>query len=125
MDNAKTVLIIDDEIFLADIMRDKLMSEGFTVLEERDGEAGLGRALADRPDIILLDLVMPGMDGITMLKKLRQDEWGKSVPVVILSNLNNTQSVGDSLASGANGYLVKVNTSLDDLARVVKLKLGI
>ena len=121
----KTILIVDDEAFLVRALRERLVKEGFAVNSATDGEDGLGKVFSDRPDIILLDLVMPKMDGITMLKKLRQDPRGKDVPVIVLSNLNNAQSMDQSLASGAQDFLVKVNNSLDDVARIVKHRLGI
>jgi len=64
------------------------------------------------------------MDGITMLKKLREDAWGKTAPVIMLSNLNTAEAVEKSLENGAYDYLVKVDYSLDDLVAIVKKKLG-
>jgi CheY-like chemotaxis protein len=120
----KKVLVVDDEVFLARVLRDRLALEGFAVERAADGEEGLDKAFSIRPDIILLDLVMPKMDGITMLKKLRDDPRGKEVPVIVLSNLNNAQLIDQSLAGGAQEFLVKVNNSLDDVVRIVKKRLG-
>jgi DNA-binding response OmpR family regulator len=120
----KKILIVDDEVFLVRALKDRLVLEGFSVISAADGEDGLKKAFADNPDLILLDLVMPKMDGITMLKKLRADERGARVSVVVLSNMSNAQSMDESLASGAQEFLVKVNNSLDDVARIARRVIG-
>lgn len=122
--SSKKILIVDDEIFLARALSDRLVSEGYSVAVAKDGEEGLKKIFAESPDLVLLDLVMPKMDGITMLKTLRGDPRGQMVPVIVLSNLNNAQSMDASLASGAQDFLVKVNNTLDDVARIVKKRLA-
>lgn len=122
--SSKKILIVDDEIFLARALSDRLVSEGYSVAVAKDGEEGLRKIFAESPDLVLLDLVMPKMDGIAMLKALRGDPRGQIVPVIVLSNLNNAQSMDESLASGAQDFLVKVNNTLDDVARVVKKRLA-
>jgi CheY-like chemotaxis protein len=120
----KTILIVDDEAFLARALKDRLVLEGYEVAVASDGEEGLQKFFTENPDLVLLDLVMPRSDGITMLRNLRQDPRGREVPVIVLSNLNNAQSMDESLASGAQEFLVKVNNSLDDVARAVKKRLA-
>jgi len=120
----KKVLVVDDEKVLRELLLSKIGQAGFEVIGAGDGDEGLKKSLAARPDLILLDIVMPKMDGITMLKKLRQDSWGKNVPVIVLSNLNTAEAVEKSLENGVYDYLVKVDYSLDDLVGVVKKKLG-
>ncbi len=119
----KKILIVDDEVFLARALRDRLLRDGYSVICAGDGEDGLKKIFADKPDLVLLDLVMPKMDGITMLKNLHQGLRGRKMPVIVLSNMNNAQSMDESLASGAQDFLVKVNNSLDDVARIVKKRL--
>ncbi|MFA6375917.1 MAG: response regulator [Candidatus Paceibacterota bacterium] len=123
MDNQKKILIVDDEAVLLELLSSKVSQGGFLVVEARDGDEGLQKALSEHPDLILLDIIMPKMDGITMLKKLRLDPWGKNVPVIILSNLNTAESVEKSLANGAYDYLIKIDYTLDDLVRIVKNRL--
>jgi len=123
MDNTKKILIIDDEAVLVDLLRTKLTQQGFDAIDARDGDDGLQKALAEHPDLILLDIIMPKMDGITMLKKLRADAWGKDVPVIILTNLNTAEAVENSLSSGAYDYLVKIDYTLDDLVGIVRKRL--
>src|SRR5690348_10074943 len=89
MDQAKkSVLIIEDEASMLTVLTDKLKELGFDTHQARNGEEGLSVALQVHPSIILLDVLMPKMDGITMMNKLREDEWGKSAPVIILTNVN-------------------------------------
>jgi DNA-binding response OmpR family regulator len=123
-----SILIIEDEISLRTALRDKFTREGFLALEAKDGEVGLALALKEKPDVLLLDIVMPKMDGVTMLKKLRaENEWSKKVPVLLLTNLGADderimkQINGDSAAC----YLVKSNWSMTDLVEKVKETLSL
>jgi len=93
MEGTKKILVVDDEPVLVDLLRAKLSQKGFNVVEAHDGEEGLNASLREHPDFILLDVIMPKVDGLTMLKRLREDEWGNTVPVLILSNLNTTEAV--------------------------------
>lgn len=123
MDQPKKILIVDDELVLLDLMRTKIGRLGFDVIEARDGEEGLRKALSEHPDLILMDVIMPKMDGITVLKKLRQDPWGKSAPVIILTNLNTAEAVENSIANGVYDYLVKIDYTLDDLVAIIRKRL--
>lgn len=123
MNEPKKILIVDDEAVLLNLLSTKVGQAGFSVIEARDGDEGLQKALKEHPDLILLDIIMPKMDGVTVLKNLRQDPWGKGVPVIILSNLNTAESVEKSLANGAYDYLIKIDYTLDDLVNIVKKRL--
>lgn len=118
-----SILIVEDEVSLRTILCDKFVREGFTVLNAKDGEIGLATALEEEPDLILLDLVMPKMDGMTMLKKLRQtNDWGKTVPVMLLTNLGSDDEsrMREIAEDTAVSYLVKSNWSINDLTEKVK-----
>ncbi len=118
------VLIVEDEIALRQAMVDKFTREGFWTFAAKDGEDGLNQALTERPDIILLDIIMPNMDGLTMLKILRNDqEWGKDVPVMVLTNLSDVDNVSRAVENGVYEFLVKSDWRLDDLVDKVKEKL--
>src|SRR5690606_11315412 len=105
----RRVLVIDDDPTLHNLLRRTLEPAGFEVACVRGGEAGLGRARDDRPDVIILDVVMPGMDGWSVLTALKKDPATQDIPVVMLTFLQN-RSAG--LALGASDYLVKpVETS--------------
>jgi CheY-like chemotaxis protein len=113
--NSKIVLVIDDEEFVTGALAKKLTGAGYKVLIQRNGEEGLAVALSEHPDLILLDVVMPKMDGLTMLSKLREDEWGKDVPAIILTNLESAEKVEESRRRGVYDYLVKTDWSLSDV----------
>ena len=115
-----TVLIIEDEKALLTVLSDKFKREGFSVLGAHDGGEGLRLALKNQPQIIILDIVMPSMDGLFMLKKLRESKWGNTVPVLILSNLSDPEQINEANGRGVVDYLVKSNWGLDDVVAKVK-----
>lgn len=120
----KTILIVEDEPALCEALRDKLTREGFTVLSAKDGKEGLEIALIDHPDLILLDIIMPVMDGMTMLNKLRADPWGKGALVIILTNLSDAKDPLVLFPHRSLDYLVKSDWKLDDLVAKAKERLG-
>jgi DNA-binding response OmpR family regulator len=117
--SSKTILIIEDETSLQDALKDALTRKGFTCLGENDGEAGLKAALEHKPDLIMLDLLMPKMDGMEMLKKLRQDSWGKGARVLILTNLSadTGDRVRTIVETAPDFYLVKSDWSINDIVK--------
>lgn len=119
-----TILIIEDEIDLRQLLRKKLTDENFNILEADNGEMGFKMAISQHPDIILLDIVMPIMDGLAMLKELRQDEWGKNAMVIILSNLSEAEKVDAGLEKSVYDYLVKSDWEPDDIVNLIKQKLA-
>jgi DNA-binding response OmpR family regulator len=118
------ILIVEDESALSQALKTRCEQAGFRATVAANGRDGLERALADHPDFVLLDIVMPVMDGITMLKKLRHDAWGETVPVLLLTNLNDAEHLEDRLKYNAVDYLVKTDWSLEDVIKQIKLKLG-
>jgi len=120
MENRKIILIVEDEVTLRNALRDKLTHEGFGVLEAKDGEEGLEVALRDHPDLILLDIIMPKMDGMTVLKKLREDTWGKTVKVIILTNLSSDVKIGEAVILGSFEYLIKTDWKIEDVITKVR-----
>lgn len=116
----KTILIVEDEADIREAMADALRQEGYTVHTAENGEVGLNLARANHPDLIMLDLVMPVMDGQTMLKKLREDPWGNKVKVVILSAMDDVKSVASAHESDIDDYLIKSNSSLKELVNKVR-----
>lgn len=120
--NNKKILIIDDEEAVERAISDSLLSQGFTTVLAKNGEDGLDIALRQHPDLILLDILMPRMDGMNMLQKLRLDQWGKTIPVIILTNVNpNSSSIIDSvLQSEPAYYLVKSDVKLEGIVKKIK-----
>jgi len=121
---SKKILIVEDEEPLRSALREKFTREGFSIIEGKDGEEGLNIALSEHPDLILLDIIMPKMDGMTVLKKLHEDKVGKEIPVILLTNLSDDQKVAEAIKEGVYEYLVKSDWKLSDLVKEVKEKLG-
>lgn len=118
--NKKTILVIDDEEVITEALSKKLMANGYNALVQRNGEDGLKAALTAHPDLILLDMVMPKMDGISFLDQLRvSGDWGKNVPVIVLTNLESGEQVQKSKDRGVFDYLVKTNWTLSDVLSIV------
>jgi DNA-binding response OmpR family regulator len=120
----QTILIVDDEISLLTALRDKLTRENFATLEAKNGEEGLEIALSEHPDLILLDIVMPKMDGMAMLKKLREDAWGKNAKVIMLTNLSDIKNVVNAINQQSYDYLVKSDWKLEDVVAKIRQRLG-
>ena len=120
MSDKKTVLIVEDEKLLSQAIKIKLEKNNFLVHEAFDGQEGLAKALEKHPDIILLDLILPVMDGVTLLEKLREDDWGKNVPIIILSNLSDASLIEESKEKGVNSYLIKTDWKLDQVVEKVR-----
>lgn len=125
MSAGKTILVIEDERSLNRALKSKLTHEGFDVLTAKNGEDGINVALDAKPDLILLDIVMPVMDGMTMLNELRQDTWGKDVPVIMLTNLNSRDQVASALELDTYDYFVKADCKLEEVVAKVKERLNI
>ena len=117
------ILIVEDNIDLLEVLKRKFTIEKFDVLQAPDGKIGLEQALSNHPDMILLDIVMPIMDGISMLKKLREDAWGKTAPVILLTNLSDEAKVAEAMQHGVYDYLVKADWNISDVVKKVKDKL--
>jgi DNA-binding response OmpR family regulator len=103
------VLIVDDDAFLSGIYATKLELDGFSVVSARDGEEGVKLALKEKPDLILLDVLMPKLDGFEALKRLKADPATKAIPVIMLTNLGQKEDVEKGLEDGAADYLIKAH----------------
>lgn len=121
----KKILIIEDDRMVMDALNKKLVSESFKVIMARDGEEGLKLALSRHPDLILLDIVLPKMDGLTVLERVRKDLWGKNVPIIILSNLLRAAIDEEVEKYDITSYLVKTDWKLAEVIQRVKNELGI
>ena len=111
---AKRILLAEDDRFLRRAEEAALKRAGFVVLAAADGEEALRMAIAEKPDLVLLDLIMPKLQGFEVLKALKADP-ATAIPVVVLSNLGQEGDVQRALEGGAVAYLVKANLSLDEL----------
>lgn len=129
MTNKKTILIVDDEKALREALSEKFKSEGFEVITSADGEEGLKKALNMHPDIILLDVMMPKMDGIKVMEKLQKDIWGKTARVIMLTNVSDPIKVAEATEAGSKNmtiydYMIKSDWKLEEVVDKVKSKLG-
>lgn len=125
MDKTKILVIevVEDESSMRNILKEELTEEGFKVLEALDGEEGLEIAKREHPDLILLDLKMPKMDGVEMLQKLREDEWGSTAKVIVLTVFKENEKIAEVLESGGYDYITK-NGGVENVIQSVKEKLG-
>ncbi|MBD3282493.1 MAG: response regulator [Candidatus Portnoybacteria bacterium] len=117
---SKKILFVEDEPSLQKAMKEVLVQEGFDILTADNGEEGIVQAKENKPDLILLDLILPKKDGFTVLEELKKGEDTKDIPVIVLTNLEGTGDVEKALSLGATTYLVKANYELDDILKTVK-----
>lgn len=124
-DKPVKVLIVDDDAFLSGIYATKLELEGFQVATARDGEEGLKAAMREKPDLILLDVLMPKLDGFEVLKRLKADADTKPIPVIMLTNLGQKEDIEKGLQDGAVDYLIKAHfvpaEAVDKIKKVLNM----
>lgn len=120
MNDNLTVLLIEDEKEVAELYRLKLSLDSYNVLVAEDGKSGLEKAVSEKPDLIFLDIKMPGMDGFEVLKHLRENEITKKTPIVILSNFDEQEMIEKGLSLGANEYLIKSQFTPSELSAKTK-----
>lgn len=107
MAEKKKILLVEDDSFVSDIYQTKLDKEGFQVLVAENGVEAMKILETVVPDAVLLDIIMPYMDGIEVLKKMKGDERWKNIPVILLTNLSEREKIEEALGIGANDYLLK------------------
>lgn len=120
MPNSPKILIIEDDHFLSAILKGRLEKEGFVIFQAFDGNEALSMLKGLKPDLILLDLIMPRMSGFDVLETMATDPELNQLPVIVASNLGQDSDIEKAKSLGAIDYYVKVKTSIDDLAAMVK-----
>ncbi len=117
----KKILIVEDEPALLRVLSDKFTNEGFSVLEAKNGLTGLKVALEEKPEVILLDILMPELDGMEMMRRVRDaGTYGKNVPIVILTNLDADEKITWAVAKDEPAYyLIKSNVDMDEIVEKV------
>jgi len=118
--NKKKVLVVDDDENLRLVLVDKLNISGFDATGAPNGKEGLAKALGWHPNIILLDVLMPIMNGQEMLKKLREDEWGKKAKIIMLTVVEDAGVIAQAVQDGSFAYLIKTDHSIDEIVEKVK-----
>lgn len=121
----KKLLIIEDDIVLQKALGDYLVTEGFEIKCAQDGEVGIEMALTEKPDLILLDIVLPKKDGYAVLQEVRADAGTRHIPIVLLTNLGSISDVEKALELGATTYLVKADYKLEEVTAKIKEILNI
>ncbi len=117
---AKKILIIEDDKFLRELIAQKLIKEGYNIVEAVDGEKGIKSVKDEKPDLVLLDLILPGIDGFEVLSKIKEDPVLSQVPVIILSNLGQKDDIERGLKIGAADYLIKAHFTPGEIVEKVK-----
>ena len=119
----KTILIIEDDKFLRELINKKLTKEEYATSEAVDGEEGFKKIKAEKPDMVLLDLILPGIDGFEVLSKMKSDPALASIPVIILSNLGQKEDVERGLKLGAIDYMIKAHFTPSEIIEKVRANL--
>ncbi|MBZ9569527.1 response regulator [Patescibacteria group bacterium] len=119
----ETILIIEDDKFLRDLMAQKLTKEGYEILEAIDGEIGIKKVREEKPDLVLLDLILPGIDGFEVLSRMKENPDLAKIPVIILSNLGQREDVERGLKMGAVDYLIKAHFTPREIIDKIKAAL--
>ncbi len=117
---AKKILIIEDDKFLRELIVKKLVKEGYEISEAVDGEEGVKKVKEEKPDLVLLDLILPGIDGFEVLSRTKEDPALSQIPVIILSNLGQKEDVERGLGLGAVDYLIKAHFTPGEIIEKIR-----
>lgn len=120
---AQKILIIEDDKFLRELIAQKLIKESYDIAEAVDGEKGIKAVKDEKPDLVLLDLILPGIDGFEVLAKMKEDPMLAEIPVIILSNLGQKDDIERGLKMGANDYLIKAHFTPGEIIEKIKTAL--
>jgi DNA-binding response OmpR family regulator len=122
----KTILIAEDEEAMLDALSAKFEKRGFKVIRAHDGEEGYALAMEEKPDLMILDIIMPKMNGMDLMVKIREDSsWGGDVPIVMLTNVSDPENVSRAAVLKVYDFLVKTDWRLDDVVKLVEDKIGL
>lgn len=114
------ILVVEDEDFLLDLYETKLEQSSYEVIKATDGAQGLSLAQLELPSLILLDILMPKVDGYEMLKKLKKDKKTKNIPVIIFSNLSQKEEIEKGLKLGAKDFIIKTSVTPTEMITKVR-----
>ena len=118
------MLLVEDDVFMIELLVREFTAAGFDVSVAKTGTEGVQKFLEVKPDLILLDLVLPDEKGFEALRKIRRDSYGAMVKVVVLTNLSDTSDIEEGKRLGAIDYLIKANHSLPEIVECVRKALG-
>lgn len=120
VDSMKSILLVDDDLTLREMYAERLKAEGFVVEMAQDGEEALAKVKDLNPCVILLDIMMPKINGLDVLKKLKEDDATKPIPVLVLTALIQDKDRMESVTRGADGYIVKSETMPGEVIQKIK-----
>lgn len=124
MDNKKKVMIVEDDVFIRDIYQVKFSQEGFEVIVAEDGIKALEKLKEVTPDIILLDIIMPYMNGIEVLKNIKSNDLLKNIPIIMLTNISEKEKVSEGMELGVQDYLIKSHFTPSEVVHKVNALLN-
>jgi len=119
-ENKRKIMIVEDDVFVMDIYQTKLAQEGFEIIPAMNGVEAMKKLQVSVPDLMLLDIVMPYMDGLEVLKKVKADDRLKNIPVILLTNLSQKDDIDKGLGLGANDYLIKSHFTPSEVLKKIK-----
>ncbi|HHE76645.1 MAG TPA: response regulator [Candidatus Parcubacteria bacterium] len=117
---AKKILVVEDDKFLRELISQKLTKEGYDIAEATDGEKGFESVKKEKPDLVLLDLILPIIDGFEVLSRIKSDPVLAQIPVIILSNLGQKEDIEKGLKIGAADYLIKAHFTPAEIIEKIK-----
>ena len=118
--NKVKILWVEDDSFLTNIIAQQLAQQNWELVYAAEGASAIALAHKERPDVIVLDVLLPGMDGVEVLRQLKADEETKNIPVIMFSNFDDKAKIAESLGLGAQGYLVKANVDLETIVAEIQ-----
>jgi DNA-binding response OmpR family regulator len=121
---SKKILVVDDEKYLVELLTVNLEPEGFRVIKAFDGETGLDKSLAEKPDLVILDVRLPGMDGYEVCRRIKAQDATRQIPVILLSAYAQDQDIRKGLDVGAQAYIKKPFDVMDFIDMVCRLLQG-
>jgi len=117
--DGKIILLVEDDSFLSSLLKNRFLKEGLSVVHAHDGQEAIDLLKTNKPDVILLDLILPKKSGFEVMEQIRQDPQLEGAPIIIVSNLGQPEDVARGQELGAVQYFVKAKTSIDDLVNNV------
>jgi DNA-binding response OmpR family regulator len=117
---AKKILIVEDDKFLRELIAQKILRENYDIIEAVDGESGFKAVKEGKPDLVLLDLILPGIDGFEVLSRIKADPEISQIPVIILSNLGQKEDIDRGLKIGAVDYMIKAHFTPAEIIAKIK-----
>lgn len=119
-----TIVLVEDDQFLGGLIAEKLGKEGYKVVRALDGNEGVAKTKEARPDLVLLDIILPGLNGFDVIQKLKEDPQTNAIPVVMLTNLGQREDVDKAMALGARDYLIKAHFTPSEIIEKVASLVG-